>query len=88
VLSVDDEPVVLRMLCDGRDGMSKAKAQVLNRMHRLLTELILGGVPKKKSVTQSPATLVRILNRRRAPYRSGQISAGQRRLFRSASAGL
>lgn len=35
-LSVDDGLVLLRMLCDRRDELSKAEAQGLNRMHRLL----------------------------------------------------
>jgi len=56
-LTVDDELVVLRMLCDRRDELSKARAQGLNRMHRLLTELVPGGVPTKKSVSQYRAML-------------------------------
>ena len=56
-LTMDDELVVLRMLCDRRDELSKARAQGLNRMHRLLTELVPGGVPTKKSVAQYRAML-------------------------------
>ena len=41
-LTTDDELVVLRMLCDRRDELSKARAQGLNRMHRLLAELVPG----------------------------------------------
>ena len=59
-LSVDDELVVLRMLCDRRDELSQAKAQGLNRMHRLLTELVPGGVPTKKSVAQYRAMLAAV----------------------------
>jgi hypothetical protein len=51
-LSVDDGLVLLRMLCDRRDELSKAGAQGLNRMYRLLAELVPGGVPTKKSVAQ------------------------------------
>jgi transposase len=59
-LTIDDELVVLRMLCDRRDELSKAKAQGLNRMHRLLTELVPGGVPTKKSIPQYRAILARL----------------------------
>jgi transposase len=59
-LTVDDELVVLRMLCDRRDELSKARAQGLNRMHRLLTELVPGGVPTKKSVAQYRAMLAAV----------------------------
>jgi transposase len=59
-LTMDDELVVLRMLCDRRDELSKARAQGLNRMHRLLTELVPGGVPTKKSVAQYRAMLAAV----------------------------
>jgi transposase len=59
-LTVDDELVLLRMLCDRRDELSQAKAQGLNRMHRLLTELVPGGVPTKKSVAQYRAMLAAV----------------------------
>jgi transposase len=59
-LAVDDELVVLRMLCDRRDELSKAKAQGLNRMHRLLADLVPGGVSTKKSVAQYRAMLAAV----------------------------
>jgi transposase len=59
-LTTDDELVVLRMLCDRRDELSKARAQGLNRMHRLLAELVPGGVPTKKSVAQYRAMLAAV----------------------------
>jgi transposase len=59
-LTVDDELMVLQMLCDRRDELSKARAQGLNRMHRLLTELVPGGVPTKKSVPQYRAMLATV----------------------------
>jgi transposase len=43
---------VLRLLCDRRDELSKARAQALNRMHRLFLELVPGGAPVKKSASQ------------------------------------
>lgn len=59
-LTTDEELVVLRMLCDRRDELSKARAQGLNRMHRLLAELVPGGVPTKKSVPQYRAMLAAV----------------------------
>jgi len=51
-LAVDDEMMVLRLLVDRPDELSQARAQGLNRLHRLMTELVPGGVPVKKSVPQ------------------------------------
>jgi transposase len=42
-LSFDPELMVLRMLCDRRDEISRARAQALNRLHRLFGELLLAG---------------------------------------------
>lgn len=51
-LSPDPDLAVLRLLCDRRDELSAARAQALNRMHRLFLELIPGGAPVKKSAAQ------------------------------------
>jgi transposase len=51
-LSPDPGLTVLRLLCDRRDELSQARAQALNRMHRLFLELIPGGAPVKKSAAQ------------------------------------
>ena len=51
-LTLDEHLMVLRLLVDRRDELSKARAQGLNRLHRLMTELLPGGVPVKKSVPQ------------------------------------
>ncbi len=48
----DPELTMLRLLCDRRDEMSRARAQALNRMHRLFLELVPGGAPVKKSASQ------------------------------------
>ena len=53
-------PKVLRLLCDRRDELSQARAQALNRLHRLFTELILGGAPVKKSTAQYQALLATV----------------------------
>ena len=59
-VSADPELVVLRMLCDRRDELSRARAQALNRMHRLFLGLLPGGAPVKKSVSQYQALLATV----------------------------
>jgi transposase len=39
-VSSDPEVTVLRLLCDRRDELSRARAQALNRVHRLFLELV------------------------------------------------
>jgi hypothetical protein len=51
--------MVLRMLCDRRDEISRARAQALNRMHRLFLELPSAGAPVKKSTEQYKVLLAR-----------------------------
>jgi len=51
---------VLRLLCDRRDELSAARAQALNRMHRLFLELIPGGAPVKKSAAQHKELLATV----------------------------
>ncbi len=59
-LTADADLMVLRMLCDRRDEISRARAQALNRMHRLFLELLPGGAPVKKSTGQYKALLARV----------------------------
>jgi transposase len=56
----DPELVVLRMLCDRRDELSRSRVQALNRMHRLFLGLLPGGAPVKKSVSQYQAMLATV----------------------------
>jgi transposase len=51
---------VLRLLCDRRDELSRARSQALNRMHRLFLELVPGGAPVKKSAAQYQALLATV----------------------------
>jgi transposase len=51
-LSICEDLVVLRLLADRRDELSRSRAQGLNRLHRVMTELIAGGMQVKKSVPQ------------------------------------
>jgi transposase len=59
-VSTDPELMVLRMLCDRRDELSRARNQGLNRMHRLFLGLLPGGAPVKKSVRQYQALLATV----------------------------
>src|SRR5918993_2223807 len=56
-LSIAEDLAVLRLLADRRDELSRSRAQGLNRLHRLMTELVPGGIPVKKSVPQYQAML-------------------------------
>ena len=47
---------VLRLVRDRREELSRARAQALNRMHRLFTELIPGGAPVHKTHRLVPGT--------------------------------
>jgi transposase len=53
VLSFDEELVALRLLADRRDELSARRVQTVNRLHRLLTELIPGGAGKDLSATKA-----------------------------------
>ncbi len=47
-LSADDEDLeVMRLLCGRRDELAHLRVQIVNRLHRLLTELIPGGAGKR-----------------------------------------
>jgi transposase len=46
-LAFDEELLALRLLTDRRDELSKLRVQTVNRLHRLLTELIPGGANKR-----------------------------------------
>jgi transposase len=59
-LNTDPGLMVLRMLCDRRDELSRARAQALNRLHRLFLELLAGGAPVKKSTAQYKALLATV----------------------------
>ena len=59
-LSTSEDLVVLRLLADRRDELSRSRAQGLNRLHRLMTELVPGGIPVKKSVPQYQTMLARV----------------------------
>ena len=53
----DDAPVALRLLADRRDELGRARTQTINRLHRLLLELVPGGAKRDLSATQARALL-------------------------------
>jgi transposase len=60
LVQVDDLTVALRLLVDRRDELGAARTFTVNRLHRLLVELIPGGANRFLSVTQAsrlPATV-------------------------------
>ncbi len=46
-LAYDEELIALRLLTDRRDELAHLRVQTVNRLHRLLTELIPGGANKR-----------------------------------------
>jgi len=59
-LTVDEDLAVLRLLTDRRDELSRTRAQTLNRLHRLLAELIPGGAPAHLSTLQAKNLLASV----------------------------
>ena len=57
VLAYDADLEVLRMLVDRRDELSKAKVQCINRLHRLLSELVPGQSKKDLTALQAKTIL-------------------------------
>jgi hypothetical protein len=57
VLAYDADLEVLRMLVDRRDELSRAKVQCINRLHRLLSELVPGQGKKDLTAVQAKAIL-------------------------------
>ena len=73
----EDALTVLRMLVDRRDQLAKAKVQGLCRLHRLFTELIPGGAPRKKSVDQYRRLLASVRPRDQVGRTRRRIAADQ-----------
>ncbi len=60
VLAFDEELVALRLLVDRRDELSARRVQTVNRLHRLLTELIPGGAGKDLTATKAKRLLATV----------------------------
>jgi transposase len=56
-VQVDGASVALGLLIDHRDELGRARTQTVNRLHRLLLELLPGGAKKFLSATQARALL-------------------------------
>jgi transposase len=59
-VTVDDATVALRLLVDRRDQLGRARTELLNRIHKLLLELLPGGAKKFLSAAQARALLATI----------------------------
>lgn len=59
-VQVDDLTVALRLLVDRRDELGAARTTTVNRLHRLLVELIPGGANKFLSATQARKLLASV----------------------------
>jgi transposase len=59
-IQIDGATVALGLLVDHRDELGRARSQTVNRLHRLLLELLPGGAKKFLSATQARALLVSV----------------------------
>ena len=60
VITADDAAVALRLLADRRDELGVARTQTINRLHRLLLELLPGGAKKFLSAAQAKDLLAAV----------------------------
>ena len=60
VITADDATVALRLLADRRDELGVARTQTVNRLHRLLLELLPGGAKKFLSAAQARELLATV----------------------------
>jgi transposase len=56
----DDRTVALRLLADRRDELGAARTLTINRLHRLLVELVPGGAKKALTARQARALLAAV----------------------------
>jgi transposase len=54
---IDDDLVALRLLVDRRDELGRTRTQTINRLHRLLLELVPGGAKRFLTAAQAQALL-------------------------------
>jgi transposase len=60
VVAADGATVALRLLADRRDGLGHARTDTVNRLHRLLLELLPGGAKKFLSARQARALVATV----------------------------
>lgn len=59
-VAADDALVALKLLADRRDELVAARTQAVNRLHRLLTELVAGGAKRDLTATKARALLATV----------------------------
>jgi hypothetical protein len=59
-LGYDEELIALRLLADRRDELSRRRVQTVNRLQRLLTELVPGGAKRDLSAQQAKRLLATV----------------------------
>jgi transposase len=74
VVKVDDATVALRLLVDGRDELGGARTLTVNRLHRLLADLIPGG-PRRSCPRPRQKPCWRPCDPAAAPSRCRSVSA-------------
>ena len=74
-VAVDGQLVALRLLADRRDELAGARTRTVNRLHRLLLELIPAGAPRFLSATQAKALLATVRPRDIAGRTRRQLAA-------------
>jgi transposase len=75
VLKVDGELEALRMLCDRREELTRLRVQTVNRLQRLLAELIPGQAKRDITALQAKAMLARVRPRDIAGQTRRRIAA-------------
>jgi hypothetical protein len=75
-LVIDETALALRALVDHRDDLVKARTQTVNRLHRLLIQLIPAGAPQRLSA-QTAVELLTTVDPQ-APLAADPACAGQR----------
>jgi transposase len=60
VVAADSVTIALRLRADRRDGLGQARTDTVNRLHRLLLELLPGGAKKFLSAPQARALLASV----------------------------
>ncbi|MFH5879354.1 IS110 family transposase [Arthrobacter sp. NA-172] len=59
-VAVEDQTTILRLLAERREDLGHERARLLNRLHRLLRELLPGGVAPGLSAAKAGAALRRV----------------------------
>jgi transposase len=59
-VAAEDHTAVLRMLSDRRDDLNQERRRVVNRLHRILRDLVNGGAPRELSAATAATMLSRL----------------------------